>query len=248
MNEFGTRLNNLLSVHPNDNNLSQLKIVEASRSAAEVASKIAIAARALAEKKAVMAAIAMAAAKKALELVAAINEQETSSSTSKKNKRKKHVDVQMLYDNKNSNVENGKTSDEELARQLHHVINRSPRIPKKLKIPLPLENGRINEDENLIKVDEFEEDKGIIGRKRGRMKQKKLPLSICHDRDQLQLQANPNPNPNPNPKEVHDHHPSSKTSLSVGMPPGNNVVERNLWKCQAFKASPCVKQNKVMQL
>lgn len=48
MNEFGTRLNNLLSVHPNDNNLSQLKIVEASRSAAEVASKIAIAARALA--------------------------------------------------------------------------------------------------------------------------------------------------------------------------------------------------------
>ncbi|CAI9298970.1 unnamed protein product [Lactuca saligna] len=172
MNEFGTRLNNLLSVHQNDNNLSQLKIVEASRSAAEVASKIAIAARALAEKKAVMAAIAMAAAKKALELVAAINEQETSSSTSKKNKRKKHVDVQMLYDNnKNSSVENGKTSDEELARQLHHVINRSPRIPKKLKIPLPSENGRINEDENLIKVDEFEEDKGVQGNNSFKTKQ-----------------------------------------------------------------------------
>ncbi|XP_023770379.1 uncharacterized protein LOC111919002 [Lactuca sativa] len=226
MNEFGTRLNNLLSVHPNDNNLSQLKIVEASRSAAEVASKIAIAARALAEKKAVMAAIAMAAAKKALELVAAINEQETSSSTSKKNKRKKHVDVQMLYDNKNSNVENGKTSDEELARQLHHVINRSPRIPKKLKIPLPLENGRINEDENLIKVDEFEEDKGIIGRKRGRMKQKKLPLSICHNRGQL--------NPNEDSRW--------KSSESV-----ENIERNSLSKCQVFKETTRLKQNKTIQ-
>ncbi|KAL4572618.1 hypothetical protein LXL04_019398 [Taraxacum kok-saghyz] len=188
MNEFGTRLNNLLSVDPSDNNLSQLKIVEASRSAADVAAKIAIAARAAAEKKAVLAAIAMATAKKALELVAVLNEQETSSSTStsNKNKRKKHVDLQMLYDNNNKtpSVENGKTSDEEIALQLHHVINSSPGISKESssgtnKSKLACDNV----DESPIKMSKFEEDnKGIIGRKRGRMKQKKLPLSICHDR------------------------------------------------------------------
>ncbi|KAI3515029.1 hypothetical protein L1887_13778 [Cichorium endivia] len=162
-----------LSLHlSDDNNLSQLEIVKASQSAAEVAAKIAIAARAVAEKKAVIAAMAMAAAKKALELVATLDEQDTSSSTPKKNKRKKHVAVQMLYDNKNP--ENEKTSDEELARQLHHVINRSPRIPKKLKTLISSENGGINNDKEKI-------PSGI----NKRMKQKKLPLSICHDRVQL---------------------------------------------------------------
>lgn len=161
-----------LSVHLSDDNLSQLEIVKASKSAAEVAAKIAIAARAVAEKKAVMAAMAMAAAKKALELVATLNEQDTSSSTPKKNKRKKHVAVQMLYDDKNP--ENEKTSDEELARQLHHVINRSPRIPKKLKTLISSENGGINNSEEKI-------PSGI----NKKMKQKKLPLSICHDRGQL---------------------------------------------------------------
>lgn len=228
MNDSITRLNNILNIHLTDN-LSQLEIVNASRSAAEVASKIAIAARATAEKKAAMAAMAMAAAKKALELVAAVNEQDTSSSTLKKNKRKKHVDVQMLYDNNNPIVENGNKSDEELARHLHHVINSSPRIPKKIRIPI--ENGGIsnenveesdevacdvNVDGNLVEFSKFEEGKGIIGRKKGRMKQKKLPLSICHDRGQL------------NPNEEH-------------------LEKNSLWKCQVFKTGARLKENKATE-
>ncbi|XP_023770235.1 uncharacterized protein LOC111918856 [Lactuca sativa] len=299
LSKLDTRISYLLRAHLSTDNPSQEEIVAASRSAAEVAVKVAMAARAAAEEKAVIASKAMAAAKKALELVAIVDDQnqETPSSPEQdsNSKKNKQVEVQMLYNNKKPRLENGnKTNDEELARKLHQAINSSPRISKS-GVPLPSElkahnnnklkklseNGIISNGSIVVegiyrndkkaeedittngereriqtqtqthsKVKSCDDDMSMtsFGRKRGRMKQKKLPLSICHDRDQLQLQANPNPNPNPNPKEVHDHHPSSKTSLSVGMPPGNNVVERNLWKCQAFKASPCVKQNKVMQL
>ncbi|KAJ9557585.1 hypothetical protein OSB04_012199 [Centaurea solstitialis] len=317
MINFNTRINNLLSAHLSDDNPSQEEIVEASRAAAEVAVKIAIAARAVAQEKALIATMAMAAAKKALELVAAIDEQEPSSSSgeqeSKKNKTKKRVEVQMLYDNKKPRVENDKTSDEELARQLHQVINSSPRISKygsapdlkdyehkRLKIPTVSENGRngdqsvvaeenspsssdrnkliservthivdVDETANKIskvdiseskngdshkthsKVNLGEDDSSTLGRKRGRMKQKKLPLSICHDRDQL------------NPKEGRRRKSSElvnenigkvttskdKSLLSVG-PSANGVIpiERNsLWKCQSFKAAARLKQNKAMQ-
>lgn len=260
LSKLDTRISYLLRAHLSTDNPSQEEIVEASRSAAEVAVKVAMAARALAEEKAVIASKAMAAAKKALELVAIVDDQETPSSPEQNSKKNKHVEVQMLYNNKKPRLENGKTNDEELARKLHQAINSSPRISKS-GVPVPhdlkghkhkkvSENGRISnggiigegisispstndkELENMTNSKMENGDPSSFGRKRGRMKQKKLPLSICHDRDQS------------NPKEDH----TSKSSLSVGPPPGSNVVERNLWKCQAFKATTCVKQNKVMQL
>ncbi|KVH88231.1 hypothetical protein Ccrd_024362 [Cynara cardunculus var. scolymus] len=316
MINFNTRINNMLSAHLSDDNPSQEEIVEAARSAAEVAVKIAIAARAAAQEKAVIATMAMAAAKKALELVAAIDEQETSSSSEqqlKKNKTKKRVEVQMLYDNKKPRVENDKTSDEELARQLHQVINSSPRISKygsapdlkdyehkRLKIPTISENGRNNDqsvvaeenspsssnrnklicervahivdvDVNATKISKVdisesengdsrrihskvkfgEDDSSTLGRKRGRMKQKKLPLSICHDRDQL----NPKEDRRWRSSELVDKNigkvttAKDKSLLSVG-PSANSVmpIERSsLWKCQSFKAAARLKQNKTMQ-
>nr|GEU36426.1 hypothetical protein [Tanacetum cinerariifolium] len=275
LNRLDSRISYLLKAHLSSENPTQEEIVDASRAAAEVAVKAAMAARAAAQEKAVVAAKAMAAAKKALELVVSGDDGDKGTLGSsmenmlKKNK-KKHVDVQMLYNSKKPGLDNGKANDEELARKLHQAINSSPRIsktgapagvksPKNKKVESAniLENGCTSNGSIVIKgktgdkeventtnskmengdaekvqpkVKTGDEDITTIGRKRGRMKQKKLPLSICHDRDQA------------NPKES-----SSRSSLSVG-PSTNGVLERNSsWKCQAFKPHACVKQNKVMQ-
>ncbi|XP_076894738.1 uncharacterized protein LOC143547127 [Bidens hawaiensis] len=254
-----TRIGYLLKPHLSNNNPSQEEIVEASRTAAEVAAKVAMVARAAAQEKAVIAARAMAAAKKALELVGNGDdgvEMRSFAEQLKKNKAKKQVDVQMLYDNDNNkpgfeinniNTNNHKTNDEELARKLHQTINSSPRISKsgasdvkkhKHKKLKTLEDGRVSnakEVENVTKSNvgngskvKAGDDDVTISRKRGRMKQKKLPLSICHDKDQA------------NPKEDVSKSPSSL---------GPAASERGpLWKFQAFKAHACVKRNKVMQL
>uniref|UniRef100_A0A5B7AJX7 Uncharacterized protein n=1 Tax=Davidia involucrata TaxID=16924 RepID=A0A5B7AJX7_DAVIN len=125
---FDTRLN-LLRSHLNNPNLSPDEIVEASRSAVIAAVKAAEAARAAAEEKAAIAAKAVAAAKSALEWVVTVSEDTAFSERHlKKNKMKKHVPVQMLY-NKQQPVGNCKT-DEELARKLHQAMNSSPRISK----------------------------------------------------------------------------------------------------------------------
>ena len=127
--EFEARLNNLLSSHPNNPNLTPEEIVEASRSAALAAARAAEAARAAAEEKAAIAAKAMAAAKSALDLVASFSEEAACKERYlKKNKLKKHLPVQLLY-KKYKPIENNKT-DEELARTLHRAINSSPRISK----------------------------------------------------------------------------------------------------------------------
>ncbi|KAI3824237.1 hypothetical protein L1987_05687 [Smallanthus sonchifolius] len=259
LDQIDTRISCLLKAHLSSENPSQEEIVAASRTAAEVAVKVAMAARAAAQEKAVIAAKAMAAAKKALELVASVDDGQELLSLAeqqvKKHKSKKQVDVQMLYENRNPGVENGKTNDEELARKLHHAINSSPRISKggapsdvkshKHKKLKTSENGRLSngsivgenekEVENMTKSNmgngskakSGDEDNTTFGRKRGRMKQKKLPLSICHDKAQA------------TPKED----VTSRSPLSVGPSAGGP-----LWKCQAFKAPACVKQNKVMQL
>ncbi|KAJ4837931.1 hypothetical protein Tsubulata_022524 [Turnera subulata] len=128
--EFQNRLSNLLSSHfSNSQNLSPEQIVEASKSAAVAAVKAAEAARAAAQEKAILAAKAVTAAKSALALVASFPEDAASRDKSlKKNKLKKHVQVQLLY-KKHQPVENS-GDDEELARKLHRVMNSSPRISK----------------------------------------------------------------------------------------------------------------------
>ncbi|KAK9074813.1 hypothetical protein SSX86_003132 [Deinandra increscens subsp. villosa] len=258
LNQLDARISYLLKPYLSNDNPSQEEIVTASRAAAEVAVKVAIAARAAAQEKAVIAAQLMAAAKKALELVANVDDGQEL----KKNKTKKQVDVRMLYDNKKPELENGKTNDEELARKLHQAINSSPRISK-VGVPSDVKNhkhkklktsesGRISNGsvvgegispssyeketentkksklENGSKAKSGDDDVATLGRKRGRMKQKKLPLSICHYRDQAA------------PKED-----AATCTVSVGPSSGE---KSGLWKCKAFKAPVSVKQNKVTQL
>ncbi|KAM3285613.1 hypothetical protein P3S67_024412 [Capsicum chacoense] len=127
--DFDIRLNNLLKSHFGDTNRSNEEIAEASRLAAVEAVKAAKAARAIAEEKAAKAAKAVAAAKSALELVATLSDEGASRDKHlKRNRMKKHVPVQLLY-NKNKGTDNCRT-DEELARTLHRAINSSPRILK----------------------------------------------------------------------------------------------------------------------
>ncbi|CAL5326576.1 unnamed protein product [Camellia sinensis] len=313
--EFDTRLNNLLRSHLNNPNLSPEEIVEASRSAAAAAVKVAEAARAAAEEKAAMAAKAVAAAKSALELVAAVSEESSASRErySKKNKMKKHIPVRTLY-NKHKPIQNCRT-DEELARKLHQAINSSPRISKhsstselkgnkhkRLKGLSTPEKSRVSNggiaqerntpsmsngngvtrkvnsegssheayavrvDENVSKfnkLDRLKMDNGeaetshlkeknlessdeacSIGRKRGRMKQKKLPLSICTFRDR----SNPKEELKSKSSPLTAENTRKTTSNSITLVPVEPSVETtSMWKCKAFKAPVCVKQNKVVQ-
>ncbi|XVE87552.1 hypothetical protein DITRI_Ditri18aG0126700 [Diplodiscus trichospermus] len=313
--DVNARLNNLLSSHFNNSNLSPEEILETSRAEAIAAAKAADAARAAAEEKAAIAAKAIAAAKSALDMVAAFSEDTISKDRFlKKNKLKKHVPVQLLY-KKHQPIENYRT-DEELARRLHQAVNSSPRISKssptsewrghKHKRPKSLpthektkvSNGGIvlggipystcnegtiagiidSEDsiEESVKAeakgakyeksgrseldnDEAEpshskekdcEDASSPSKKRGRVKLKKLPLSICSYRDQV------------NPKEEMVRKSSPLTERNMGNPtaavkplfslePSADaaipIEGTHTWKCQDFEAPACIKQNKVMQ-
>ncbi|XP_057469084.1 uncharacterized protein LOC130758258 [Actinidia eriantha] len=97
------------------------------------------------------------------------------------------------------------------------------------------------------KMLESSDDTWSIGRKRGRIKQKKLPLSICTFRDRANpkedLKADSSPSTEENTGKANSN---NKPSFSVehSMP----VETTSMWKCQAaFKAPVCVKQNKVIQ-
>ncbi|MBA0640332.1 hypothetical protein Goklo_023280 [Gossypium klotzschianum] len=251
--DVNIHLNNLLSSHVNDPNLSPEEIFEASRAAAIAAAKAAEAARAAAEEKAAIAAKAIAAAKSALDLVATFSEDAGSKDRYlKRNKLKKHVPVQALYKKDQQPIENSRV-DEDLVSRLNRAISSSPRISKdspksewrghqqKRPKSLPtfdntkVSNGGImlggspsstcnvgmtaveidSDDlvEEHVKVeakvanykksrpsmlDNGEAESGYLkekanedayssGKKRGRVKLKKLPLSICSYRDRVNL-------------------------------------------------------------
>lgn len=94
------------------------------------------------------------------------------------------------------------------------------------------------------------DDMPASGKKRGRVKLKKLPLSVCTFRDKA------------NPKEDVGARSSPLTDMNMGNPTTGNkplfpvessadsmlpIEPTPVWKCQEFKAPACVKQNKVMQ-
>lgn len=290
--EFDIVLNNLLKSHMNK---SPEEIMEHSRSAVETANKVAKAARAVAESKAEVAAKAMAAARSALDLLANMPETSSREKYMRKNKMKRQVPVDMLY-NKKQRVEH----DAELARDLHRAINSSPRTVKTSSIPdlksvehkrlvkslssqklkynngglsPPVSNGngktdklysygsvqgacdyRIDENiSNLDKADQSKmtnrvssfcrgkmketlEDPLSFGRKRGRMKQKKLPLSVCTFRDQ----ENPKEQLKPRSETLSDGNVNKDTAgnnhlLSVGPAGGREMFRSETWKCKEFK-------------
>ncbi|KAJ8764077.1 hypothetical protein K2173_004978 [Erythroxylum novogranatense] len=316
--EFQDHLNNLLRSHfNNSHNLSPDQIVDASKSAANAATKAAEAARAAAQEKAIIAAKAVTAAKSALAFVASFPEETAAKERYlKKNKFKKHVQVQLLYE-KHQPIENYR-GDEELARKLHRDMNSSPRISKnclnsdlkghKIKKPktsqtsegvrdsnrnmvfganpssvcnghavaheLDYENSirevctivagekdskydnssQLDMDNGVAESNHLKErnlgESGSPGKKRGRLKLKKLPLSHCNFRDQ----ANPKEDSFPKSSPLTVKNTDNATIPNKPLFPAETSAHKLLpieaapvWKYQEFKAPACVKQNKVMQ-
>ncbi|XP_061361019.1 uncharacterized protein LOC133304925 [Gastrolobium bilobum] len=106
------------------------------------------------------------------------------------------------------------------------------------------------EAESSQSKDKKTEDLSSMGKKRGRAKLKKLPLSICTSKDREQ------------PKEVIRARSSLLTEMNTGSHPVGSIpmfpVEpstdrvmpieaTSMWKCQEFKAPVCIKQNKAVQ-
>lgn len=88
------------------------------------------------------------------------------------------------------------------------------------------------------------------GRKRGRIKQKKLPLSLCSSKDQ----SNPKEDQNLTNSVFIKARPDKSTPRHVALlslePPAESVASLEVaptWKCQDFNVSQCLKQDKVVQ-
>ncbi|CAH8353643.1 unnamed protein product [Eruca vesicaria subsp. sativa] len=194
-----THLDNLLTSQLNDD---QSRSPEELKAAAALAVKIAKAARAAANEKAIIASKAVAAAKSALQLFASFPAETVKERSPRKNKQKKHVPVHVLY-----------SKDEDLVHRLDRAINNSPRVltghrNKKLKSVATYENRTVTSstmydghdvagvvDSDTSTDDEVDrirvngkvktrEESSSLGKRRGRVKLKKLDLSICASKDQ----------------------------------------------------------------
>lgn len=138
--DLATRLREM-ALAANASASSPEEMIEAARAAAQAAADAAVAARAVAAEKAAVAAKARAAARAAMEFLDSFSSRGAGASRNgnglqfKVKSRKKHVQVKMLY-RPNGTLGLGeapkprrrKQSDEEVARNLHRVMNSSPRI------------------------------------------------------------------------------------------------------------------------
>ncbi|PSS21418.1 Toxin CSTX-10 like [Actinidia chinensis var. chinensis] len=113
---------------------------------------------------------------------------------------------------------------------------------------LTMDRGEVERRHSKEKNLESSDGAYSIGRKRGRIKKKKLPLTICSFRDW----ENPNKELRSVSSPLTEDNTGKTTSnnmplVSVG-PYGVRPVEiTSTWKCQAFKAATSVNHNKVKQ-
>ncbi|KAF2543300.1 hypothetical protein F2Q70_00033897 [Brassica cretica] len=185
-----THLDDLLaSRFNNDQNKSPEELAEAARSAAASAVKAAKTARAVANEKALISAKAIAAAKRALELVDSFPKEAMSDCkerSPKKNKQRKHVPLHHLYYSKGE-FRDEEEEEEDLALRLHRAVDKR-HTTKVLGTRSSFEeNGQINKKQKTVDVagvvDSIptpgkEESNSLGRRRRGRVKLKKLSLSI----------------------------------------------------------------------
>lgn len=104
------------------------------------------------------------------------------------------------------------------------------------------QNGIVESGNNDISVrsnSQVGESSDSFGRKRGRMKQKKLALTVCSVKDQ--------PEPNDEKKTGETSRSESPFTIRNSDNSVLTVERRAMWKCQAIETSSCVVQNKVTQ-
>lgn len=88
------------------------------------------------------------------------------------------------------------------------------------------------------------------GKKRGRVKLKKLPLSICTSKDQASPKDESNSRRSPSSEQITGKPVAGNVPLFSVEPSKDGVrpfEATPIWKCQEFKAPACVKPNKVVQ-
>ncbi|OIV92736.1 hypothetical protein TanjilG_00870 [Lupinus angustifolius] len=93
-------------------------------------------------------------------------------------------------------------------------------------------------------------DLSLIGKKRGRVKLKKLPLSICTSKDRAQPKEGIRARSSPLTEMTPCNHPVDNVPSSSMEPSTERVMPMegtSMWKCKEFKAPACIKQNKAVQ-
>ncbi|CAL0314266.1 unnamed protein product [Lupinus luteus] len=93
-------------------------------------------------------------------------------------------------------------------------------------------------------------DLSLIGKKRGRVKLKKLPLSICTSKDRAQPKEGTRGRGSPLNEIRPGNHPLDNIPSSPMEPSTERVMPiegTSMWKCKQFKAPACIKQNKAVQ-
>ncbi|KAL0739476.1 hypothetical protein Bca4012_015686 [Brassica carinata] len=230
------------------------ELVEAARSAAASAVKAAKAARALANEKALISSKAIAAAKRALELVDSFPKEAMADCKEKK----KHVSLDHLS-SEDLARRLQRAIDRRRYPKVLGTLEENGHINKKLKMnKTEVDDGSkvtsymngiasvadsdssydgLESNRKAFKPDEVDSiptpgKEKAEEQRRGRLKLKKFPLSICHSTDQ-------------------ENGISFVSPMPVAQPQDDGVVPlvqgSSSRKCQDLKAPECVKQNKAVR-
>ncbi|KAJ7944046.1 PHD finger-like protein [Quillaja saponaria] len=106
------------------------------------------------------------------------------------------------------------------------------------------------EAESSQSTDETWDDVCPGGKKRGRMKLKKLPLSICTFKDKAHSKEEMNTRSSQLTEIDRSNHSGGNLPLFPMESAVHSVIPieaTSTWKCQEFKVPTCIKQNKVVQ-
>ncbi|KAJ7953231.1 PHD finger-like protein [Quillaja saponaria] len=106
------------------------------------------------------------------------------------------------------------------------------------------------ERESSQSTDETWDDVCPGVKKRGRMKLKKLPLSICTFKDKAHPKEDMNARSSPLTEMDTSNHSASNSPLCPVEPAADGVMPieaTSTWKCQELKLPACIKPNKVVQ-
>ncbi|KAJ0254342.1 hypothetical protein HA466_0108530 [Hirschfeldia incana] len=205
-----THLDNLLSSQLNDDNnhgRSPEELAQTSKATAALATKIAKAARAAANEKAFIASKAVAAAKSALELFASFPAETVKERSPRKNKQKKHVPVHVLYSKGvadeelarrlNRAIDNSprvlsghrNKKQKSVASTMYDGHDVAGVVDSDTSTDDEIDRIRVNKkvllcNDNALKEKTGEGSGSSLGKRRGRVKLKKLALSMCASKDQ----------------------------------------------------------------
>uniref|UniRef100_A0A803KSP4 Uncharacterized protein n=1 Tax=Chenopodium quinoa TaxID=63459 RepID=A0A803KSP4_CHEQI len=166
-------------------------------------------------------------------------------------KSHKHKKLKVSPPSEKSGVANEGGMDCEGSNEEPFTVKLDDRVSKFTKPDeMEVDSGEAESSQSKVKTFTPSDDVCTNGRKRGRIKQKKLPLSLCSSKDQS------------NPKEDliltnsllsrgrTDKSTARHVSLLSLETPAENVTPMEVaqtWKCQDFKVSQCLNQDKAVQ-